>query len=266
VFPQNLKIRFMISTVDSKKVLIGIFFAFLIVSPSKKNIHVWLIGDSTMCTQPADRAPVTGWGTPFAVFFDSTVSVLNRARGGRSTRTFISEGRWKNVYDSLEEGDYVLMQFGHNDEAKEPQYRDRYTPVEDYKINLIKFITEARSKKAIPVLITPVTRMVFDSLGNIKETHKEYTAAVWEVGKKYDAPVIDLDERSRELIQSFGAKYAKVLYMQLDSLEHPFYPAGRKDNTHFNEYGARRMAELVLTEIRKMKLELAERITTKTAP
>jgi lysophospholipase L1-like esterase len=86
------------------------------------------------------------------------------------------------------------------------------------------------------------------------------------VGKEYNAPVIDLDARSRELVQSFGPKYAKVLYMQLDSLEHPYYPAGRKDNTHFNEYGARRMAELVLTEIRRMKLELAERITTKTAP
>jgi lysophospholipase L1-like esterase len=247
-------------------ILIILFFLLAALIPPKKNIRVWLIGDSTVCTQPRDRSPVTGWGTPFEDFFDSTVTVLNKARGGRSTRTFINEGRWQNVCDSLEEGDYVFMQFGHNDEAKEPQYRDRYTPVPDYKTNLIKFITAARNKKAIPVLITPVTRMAFDSLGNIKETHKEYSAAVWEVGKEYNTPIIDLDARSRALLQEFGPKWSKTLYMQLDSLEHPHYPAGRRDNTHFNEYGARRMAQLVLAEIRTRKLELAERITLKAAP
>lgn len=249
-----------------KALLVVLFFLGVAFVPPKKKINVWMIGDSTMCIQPRDRSPVTGWGTPFEDFFDSTVTVMNKARGGRSSRTFISEGRWQNVYDSLEVGDYVLMQFGHNDEAKEPQYRDRYTPVPDYKTNLVKFITEAKSKKANPVLITPVTRMVFDSLGNTKETHKEYSEAVWEIGRKYNIPVLDLDTRSRELLQEFGPKWSKVLFMQLDSLENPHYPAGRHDNTHFNEYGARRMAELVLREIRTLKLELADRITLKAAP
>lgn len=251
----------------NKKIASGALFllAFLF-TPPKKKIDVWLIGDSTMCDQPRDRSPVTGWGTPFAEFFDSTVTVKNMARGGRSTRTFISEGRWKNVLDSLEENDYVFIQFGHNDEAKEPQYRERYTSVPDYKTNLVKFITESRSKKAIPVLITPVTRRMFDSLGNIKETHREYSAAVWEIGRQYDVPVIDLDARSRQLLQQLGPEYSKMLFMQLDSLQNPHYPFGRKDNTHFNEYGARRMAEIVLAEIRSLKLELAERITTKIAP
>lgn len=242
------------------------FFVLAGFSTHQEKITIWLIGDSTMCTQPRDRSPVTGWGTPFEDFWDSTVTVSNRARGGRSTRTFISEGRWKQVADSLEEGDYVFMQFGHNDEAKEPQYRERYTPVPDYKTNLIRFITETRDRKAIPVLITPVTRLVFDSAGKIKETHKEYSAAVREVGLQYRVPVIDLDERSRELVQVLGPTYSKMLFMQLDSLQHPHYPVGRKDNTHFNEYGARRMAELVLKEIRKSVPELVMRITTKAAP
>jgi lysophospholipase L1-like esterase len=250
----------------NNRCLVILFFLLVGFIPPKKRIRVWMIGDSTMCIQPRDRSPITGWGTPFEDFFDSTVTIMNKARGGRSTRTFISEGRWQNVYDSLDEGDYVLIQFGHNDEAKEPQYRERYTPVPDYKTNLIKFITESRTRKAIPILITPVTRLVFDSLGNIKETHKEYSAAVWEVGKQYNVPVIDLDEKSRALVQQFGPKYAKVLYMQVDSTENPHYPSGRKDNTHFNEYGARRMAELVLAEIRNLKLELADRITQKVAP
>ncbi len=237
---------------------------FLLVAafalPPKKKIKVYLIGDSTMCEYTINRAPLTGWGMPFKYFFDSTVTVDNRARGGRSTRTFISENRWQPIADSLQEGDYVLMQFGHNDEAKDPQYKDRYTPVPDYKTNLIKFITETRAKNASPVLITPVTRMRFDKDGNIQETHKEYTAAVWEVGNAYKVPVIDLDAKSRELLQQFGPVNSKYLYMQLDSLEHPNYPSGQKDNTHFTEFGARRIAEIVLAEIRNLKLELAERI------
>ncbi len=240
-----------------------ILFAF---TTPQKNIRIWLIGDSTVCTQPRDRSPVTGWGTPFEDFWDSTVTVCNRARGGRSTRTFISEGRWKNVADSLEEGDYVFIQFGHNDEAKEPQYAERYTPVPDYINNLIRMITETRAKNAKPVLVTPVTRLVFDTAGNIKETHKEYSAAVWEVGRKLQVPVIDLDEKSRGLVQKLGPEVSRMLYMQLDTLEHPHYPVGRKDNTHFNEYGARRMAELVLWEIRKLDLDLVGRITRKAAP
>jgi len=235
-----------------------LFTAF--IYPPKKKIKVYLIGDSTMCEYENSRAPLTGWGMPFRYFFDSTVQLENRARGGRSTRTFISENRWQPIADSLQEGDYVLMQFGHNDEAKEERYKDRYTPVTDYKTNLIKFITETRSKKATPVLITPVTRMRFDKEGKIEETHKEYSAAVWEVSKQYNTAVIDLDAKSRDLLQQFGPATSKLLFMQLDSLEHPNYPGGQKDNTHFSEFGARRMAEIVLAEIRNQKLELAERI------
>lgn len=245
------------------KKLASIVFVLVLLGstfPQKRKIKVYLIGDSTMCLYESSRAPLTGWGMPFAGFFDPTVTIENKARGGRSTRTFISENRWQPIVDSLQEGDYVLIQFGHNDEAKEERYKDRYTPVPDYKTNLIKFITESKEKKAIPVLITPVTRMRFDAAGNIQETHAEYSAAVWEVGEAYDVPVIDLDAKSRNLLQQSGPEYSKMFFMQLDSLEHPNYPNGQKDNTHFNEFGARRMAQLVLAEIRNLKLELAERI------
>ncbi|HWB92298.1 MAG TPA: rhamnogalacturonan acetylesterase [Puia sp.] len=245
--------------------LMALLCICMTIPPLKKNIRVWMIGDSTMCTYTGDRSPITGWGMPFADFFDSTVSIHNMARGGRSTRTFISEGRWDSVADSLAEGDYVLIQFGHNDEAKEPQYRDRYTPVPDYIVNLRRFVAETLAKKAHPVLITPVTRMSFDLTGHNRETHAAYTAAVWQVGRDTKTPVIDLDSLSRQLLDELGPKCAKLLFMQLDSMENPHYPAGRHDNTHFNELGARRMAELVLAEIRRQKLELADRITLKVA-
>jgi lysophospholipase L1-like esterase len=245
-----------------------IFFAGLLALmafaiPPKKKIKVWMIGDSTMCTYEPTRAPITGWGMPFAYFFDSTVAMANRARGGRSTRTFLSENRWQPIADSIEEGDYVLIQFGHNDEAKEPQYAARYTSVPDYKTNLIKFITETRVKRGTPVLITPVTRMKFDTTGKALETHTEYTNAVFEVAKKYNTPVIDLDKKSRELLQQTGPKNSKLLFMQYEPGQEPLFPEGQKDNTHFNEYGARRIAQLVLAEIKNLKLELADRIVVR---
>jgi len=225
-----------------------------------KHINVYMIGDSTMCLYTADRLPLTGWGMPFADFFDNTVTIKDEAKGGRSTRTFLSENRWAPIVDSLHAGDYVLIQFGHNDEATEPQFADRYTPLADYRRNLVKFVTETRSKNAIPILITPVTRRNFDKDGQIKETHLEYSKVVRAIGDSLKVPVIDLDERSRELVGKLGPETSKMIYMQVDSGENPNYPSGKRDNTHFNEYGARLMAELVLNEIKRLHIELEDRI------
>jgi lysophospholipase L1-like esterase len=244
-----------------KRLMLVFFTALLAFTlPPKKKIKVYMIGDSTMCEYEAKRQPLTGWGMPFKYFFDSTVQTDNRARGGRSTRTFISEGRWQPIADSLEEGDYVLMQFGHNDEAKEEKYKDRYTPVPDYRTNLIKFIKETRARNAIPVIITPVSRMRFDKEGRQEETHTEYTAACYEVAKEYKVPLVDLDKMSRDLYTRLGPVGTKLLFMQLEPGENPSYPEGQKDNTHFNEYGARRIAELVLQGLKENNIELAERV------
>jgi lysophospholipase L1-like esterase len=244
------------------KRLVLVFFAALLAFtvPPKKRITVYMIGDSAMCEYEAKRQPLTGWGMPFKYFFDSTVQIDNRARGGRSTRTFLSEGRWQPIADSLQEGDYVLMQFGHNDEAKEEKYKDRFTPVPDYKANLIKFINATRARKATPVIITPVSRMRFDKEGKQEETHIEYTAACYEVAKEYKVPLVDLDKMSRELYNRLGPTGTKLLFMQLEPGENPSYLEGQKDNTHFNEYGARRIAELVLQGLQENHIELAERI------
>jgi len=229
-----------------------------------KKIKVYLIGDSTIANKEIKAFPETGWGMPFRYFFDSTVVVDNRAKNGRSTRTFISENLWQPVADNLQEGDYVFIEFGHNDEVKEKT--DRYTTPEQYKNNLIKFITETRNKKAIPVLLTPVSRRNFDSSGRIKETHAVYSKLVQEVAANLKVPLIDLDTKSRELYQKLGPEYSKMLFMQLEPDEHPNYPEGRNDNTHFNELGARRIAEIVLAEIKKLHLELANHIRPPLTP
>lgn len=238
---------------------VGLLVLMSFVLPGGK-IKIYLIGDSTMCNYPIRQWPVTGWGMPFANYFDNSVVIDNQARGGRSSRTFLEENRWQPIADSLNAGDYVFIQFGHNDEAKEPQFAARYTPVPDYKTNLIKFITDTRAKGATPILVTPVSRRYFDRDGNPKETHVEYTKAVFEIGKQYQVPVIDLDKQSRDLYQKMGPLNSKLLFMELDSAEHPNYPLGRHDNTHFNEYGARKMAEIVLNEIKAQHLLLSDRI------
>ena len=241
----------------SKLFLLSVVLLFAFTLPVKKNIKVFIAGDSTAANKEVKAFPETGWGMPFATLFDSTVTVDNRAKNGRSTRTFISEGLWQKLIDDVNEGDYVFIQFGHNDEV---ETKASYTTPDDYKTYLGRFISETRNKKANPVLLTPVSRRQFDSAGHVKETHAEYSPLVREVAKQYSVPMIDMDEKSRELLQKFGPENSKLLFMQLEPGEHPNYPDGRNDNTHFNELGARKIAQLVLQGIKDLKLELAERI------
>ncbi|MFA4866547.1 MAG: rhamnogalacturonan acetylesterase [Pedobacter sp.] len=225
-------------------------------TPAKK-VKVYLVGDSTISIKPVSKYPETGWGMPFAYFFDESVEVDNRAQNGRSTKSFINEGHWKAVTDSLKKGDYVFIQFGHNDEAKA---KSTYTTEQEFKSYLEKYVNETLKAGSFPVLITPVARRRFDSEGKVKESHELYSAIVRNVASALKVPMIDLDRRSMALMQEMGAENSKLLFNQLIPGQHPNYPAGMNDNTHFNEYGARRIAELVLSELKKLNLELASRI------
>ncbi|UOQ74184.1 rhamnogalacturonan acetylesterase [Hymenobacter cellulosilyticus] len=232
-------------------------------APPKK-IKLYLIGDSTIAQKVKQTFPETGWGMPLPTFFDSTVVVDNRAQNGRSTRTFLAENRWQPIVDALQEGDYVFIQFGHNDESE--AHPDRYTSPADFRQNLRKFVTETRAKKGYPVLITPVTRRKFDKEGKQQETHAPYTTATVDVARELKVPLIDLDKMSRELLQKYGVENSKLLFLQLEPGDHPNYPYGRNDNTHFSELGARKMAQLVMSQVVAQKLPLlSERIAKPTA-
>ena len=216
-----------------------------------------MIGDSTMANKEIKAYPETGWGMPFKYFFDSTVDVDNRAKNGRSTHSFINEGLWKPVVDNLNEGDYVFVQFGHNDEVPT---KKTYTTEEQFKNNLIRYVNESRAKKAIPVLITPVARRKFDSAGHVVGTHEVYSQIVRSVAKQLNVPLIDLDRKSQALLQQLGPETSKLLYNHLQPGEHPNYPDGKSDDTHFSELGARKMAEIVLAEMKELKLPLTDHI------
>jgi len=243
------------------KKLFIILLAMVVMAYSistQKKIKIFLAGDSTIAIKENKAYPETGWGMPFVYFWDSTVTVVNKAKNGRSTKTFISEGLWKSITDEAAEGDYVFIQFGHNDESKDK--KERYSTPDTLRMNLQRFIKEARDKKAIPILFTPVSRRKFDSSGIALETHLEYSAYVREVAAAEKVLFIDLDKKSRELYQQFGKENSRLLFLQLAPGENPNYPDGKEDNTHFNELGARLIAQIVLAELRAQHTELTNRI------
>jgi lysophospholipase L1-like esterase len=240
-----------------KLVLPSILLLMAFTIPEKKKITIWMCGDSTMSIKEKRAYPETGWGMPFIYFWDSTINVENLAKNGRSTSSFRNEGLWQKVMDNAGEGDYVFIQFGHNDEVAT---KKTYTTETEFTNNLKQYVSEARSKKATPILLTPMARRKFDNTGKIEGTHDVYSRIVRDVAKKESVILFDMDKITQQLYQQFGVENSKLLFMQLKPGEHPNYPEGRDDNTHFNELGARLLAQLVLEEIRKQIPELSERI------
>jgi lysophospholipase L1-like esterase len=217
-------------------------------------LRLFLIGDSTIADKLPVKAPETGWGTPFKTYFHPPVEVHNHAKNGRSTRTFLEEGLWEPIYSQLKAGDYVFIQFGHNDQSESKP--DRYTPPADYVANLKKFVMDTRSKGAQPVLLTPVSRRKFDKAGVQVETHGEYPDLVRKVAQEMQVPLIDLDPMSRKLYQEIGEEASKRLFLQLAPGEHANYPEGVVDNTHFSGEGAEKIAQLVLNDLSRVAPEL----------
>jgi lysophospholipase L1-like esterase len=245
------------------KKIIPFFVTLLLMSlaPDQKKIKIFLAGDSTMSIKSEKNYPETGWGMPFIHFWNENLTVVNKAKNGRSTKTFLSEGLWKQIMDEATEGDYVFIQFGHNDEVKSKV--NSYTTPEEFTSNLKKYIGDAREKKMIPVLLTPVARRKFDAAGKIEQTHQEYSDLVRKLAAEEKLLFIDLDTPSMQLYQQFGVEQSKLLFCQLKPGEHPNYPDGKEDNTHFNELGARLIAQLVLKEIRSTIPDLIPYISAK---
>jgi len=219
-------------------------------------ITVFLAGDSTMAPKLETKRPETGWGEHLQKHFDERrVRVDNRAMNGRSTRTFIAENRWQAILDALRPGDFVFIQFGHNDGAKDKV--DRYTPPEDYRRNLERFVAEVRAKRATPVLLTPVMRRRYNSQGVFYDSHGEYPDIVRRVATERKVALVDMHRSSERLLVKYGPEESRKLFLQLKEGESPNYPKGIEDNTHFNPLGAEIMAGLAVEGIRERKLGLA---------
>ncbi len=224
--------------------------------PDKKPT-IFLIGDSTCANKPLEDNPERGWGQLLPNYFTNDVEIQNHAVNGRSTKSFINEHRWDTVMSRLKAGDFVMIQFGHNDEKSEDSTRS--APAHTlYKENLIRFINDVRSKGATPILITPVMRRNFDASGKFVDTHGDYPAVVKEVGTQMNVAVVDLHKSSEELIVKEGVENSKRLFLHIPAGHFKTQKGVREDNTHFSEYGASSMASLVCQAIKEQNLPMAK--------
>ncbi len=236
----------------------GIIFSLLVFNSSKnKPVKLFLVGDSTMADKdyPEDN-PERGWGMVLPSYFNDNVIIENHARNGRSTKTFITEGRWDFLMSRISKGDYVVIQFSHNDEV---ETKKSFTPLPDFKSNFKKFVLDVRSKGANPILCTPVARRKFDSIGNLEDTHPIYPKAIKEVSKELKVPLINMEKKSEAVLRKYGVEDSKKLFMHIEPGIWKKVPNGKIDDTHFVEKGAMEMAGCFVEGIKKLKIKPLKR-------
>ncbi len=206
---------------------------------------VHYIGDSTVARNNIHSYPQTGMSQALTLYLKESVAVVSYAKNGRSTKSFLDEGRFQAVESAMAPGDFLLIQFGHNDEKDDPA---RHTdPDTDFKENLRIFIRAARKAGALPVLITPIARRKFDDSGSfLPGSHGPYPEAVMETGREEDVPVIDLTSVTEVYLAKLGDESSKPLFM---------WP---KDNTHLKPEGAVKMAGFLAAGLRELGLPYAD--------
>ncbi|MFF5186143.1 rhamnogalacturonan acetylesterase [Streptomyces sp. NPDC000345] len=205
---------------------------------------IYIAGDSTAAQKYSDAAPETGWGMALPFFLRSGLPVANHAVNGRSSKSFIDEGRLDAVLAAIRPGDVLLVQFAHNDEkTTDPtRYTEPWTTYQDY---LRQYIAGARAKGARPVLATPVERRRFDTEGNAVPTHGEYPAAMRALAEEERVALLDLQALSLALWQELGVETTKTYFNWTDT---------EQDNTHFNPPGAIAVARLVARELLRTRV------------
>lgn len=237
-----------------------------------KTITIFMIGDSTMANKSLDGGnPERGWGHVLGGFFSEDIRVDNHAKNGRSSKSFIDEGLWDEVINQVKPGDYVFIQFGHNDEkANEKRHTDPGSTFDD---NLRRFVNETRAKGGIPVLFNSIVRRNFRDNQNavaeddvrrdvskettpvegdsLIDTHGKYLDSPRNVAKELDVPFIDMNKMTHDLVQGLGAEASKQLYVWVPEGVCAACPKGREDNTHLNIYGARTIAGMAVDAIVK---------------
>lgn len=261
------------------KYLLLIIICVLSLSAFKENtkITIFMIGDSTMANKDIRGGKMErGWGMMLQNFFTEDIIIDNHALNGRSSKSFITEGHWQKVIDKIKPGDYVFIQFGHNDEKDDPErHTDPGTTFDD---NLRKFVQEARMKGGIPVLFNSVVRRIFtnsktavadddirsnSSVGlaegdTLVDTHGDYLLSPRNVARELNVPFVDANKITHDLEQSLGPDKSKKLHMWYLPKETPSLPKGRQDNTHYNVYGAYIVAGLLADAVSDAVPELQQ--------
>lgn len=222
----------------------------------KEEITFFMVGDSTMADKPYSGSnPEKGWGQVFPLYFKEGIRFENHAKNGRSTKSFRDEGRWKKVMKRIKSGDYVIIEFGHNDEKTSA--KDRYAAADtDYRDNLIRYANEVLEKGGKPILATPISRRSFDEHGRLMDTHGRYSEVVREVAAEMKVPLFDLHAKTVEVIKQFGVEKSKELFLHYRPGDYSQFPEGREDDTHLSPTGAFKVSDLAVEELKRELPEL----------
>lgn len=234
-----------------KKYILITFFITSVCFAQKTTVYC--IGDSTMANKKdPDKNPEHGWAQVLQPFFSDKIVIENKAVNGRSTKSFINEKRWDSVYKKLKKGDYVLIEFGHNDEKIEDSAR--YTnPHTAYRYNLIRFVKETREKGAFPILLTSITRRNFNEKGVLVPTHGDYPMETRLTAQQYKVPFIDMEYYTEKLEQSYGPEKSKELHLHFKAGENPYSEKDKADDTHLSLKGAQSVAQIFVEQLKLLK-------------
>lgn len=237
--------------------MLGFLISFSCVAAEQKTTaNLYLIGDSTMAEKLPGKRPETGWGEKLADYFSADLAIHNHAVNGRSSKSFRHEGRWQVVLDQLEAGDFVIIQFGHNDEKIASP--DRYTnPYSSYRYNLLGYVEDTRARGATPILMSSIVRRNFNTEGSLIDDHGPYPAVARELAFQFKVDFVDLNWSSEMLVTDLGKEKSRSLYLHLAPGENDNYPEGVQDNTHLRPAGAAAIAELAVKDICVQHLTLS---------
>lgn len=247
--------------------LLLLLSAFVVINERKTTIY--LIGDSTMADKRTDNGNLErGWGQMLPHFLTEDIIVSNHAMNGRSSLSFINEGRWEKVLSELQQGDYVFIQFGHNDEKQDSTLHS--VPGGSFDENLRRFVRETRDKGAFPVLLNSVVRRnypppgqkkheyTYETEGNVLvDTHGEYAESPRRIAKELNVPFVDMTHITHELVEKLGPEDSKKLFMWIEPGIYESHPKGKVDNTHLNIYGAKVIARIAIEAVAGIVPQLA---------
>lgn len=225
--------------------------AELIIERVENVPTIFLCGDSTVVDQ--DTEPWASWGQMITRFFNEGVAFANYAESGESANTFIAVGRLKKALSQMKEGDYIIMEFGHNDQKQKGPGKGAYY---SYMTSLKTFIDEARLRGALPILVTPTQRRSFDEQGKIRDTHENYPEAMRWLAAKENIPLIDLHQMTRTFYEAMGVEPSKKAFVHYPAGSFPGQTRPMADNTHFNPYGAYQIAKCIIEGMKQLNLPI----------
>ena len=244
----------------NKKLLLSLSILFSVLIFAQKKPTLFLIGDSTMANKDnPDKNPEHGWGQVLPQFMTTEIEIQNHAMNGRSSKSFRTEGRWDKVEKQLKKGDYVIIQFGHNDQKLKDS--TKFTnPYTQYRANLERYVKETRAKGATPILMTSIVRRNFNENGVLLDTHTSYPLVVRLVADDMKVPFVDMQLLTEQMEIAYGPERSKLLHLHFKAGENEYYTKDKDDDTHLSTLGAETVAKLALKSLKLLKTGLEKYI------